>query len=143
MPYGLKFAWLLAGVGTLFVISSFYTKFEPRTFLEATELSPRQFLLSKIKAHYWSLLIVLAPVLTCQLAFYPKSSVFVFPFLLVAFMIISALIITKYASMNPIQKQEVPSKSSTQFLLAELFCLFFFSFPCFSLYVNIRERWGI
>ncbi len=101
MPYGLKFAWLLAGVGSLFAVSSFYTKFEPRTFLEATGVNPKQFLWRKIKNHYWSLLISLAPVMLCQIAFYPTSSMFVFPFLLVAFMILSALIITKYASYEP------------------------------------------
>jgi hypothetical protein len=101
MPYGLKFAWLLGGVGSLFAMIGFYTKFEPRTFLEATGVKPKQFLWRKIKTHYWSLLISFAPVLVCQAVFYPKSIVFIIPFLLVAFMILSALIITKYASYEP------------------------------------------
>ena len=101
LAYGIPFIWLIAGVGSLFIIVNFYKEFEPSLLIESQEKTASTFLWGKIQQHCASFFLLLLPLTISVIAFSLPQVMYYAIFLLVSSIILCALNITKYAAYEP------------------------------------------
>lgn len=85
----------------LLLTPAYYEKFEPFIFIESTKLTPRKYLVEKIKLHVATYLIFSTPILLVYLIFHPDHYLIVIFFLLLSIFALIFLIISKYTFYSP------------------------------------------
>ncbi len=84
----------------IMVISSFYSEFEPRKILEASELNSSNFLKTKILGHLKYLILFILPIFVISLAHY-EYWIFILIAFLVVINLVAGAILLKYAFYYP------------------------------------------